>query len=175
MRISTNGRYALRALLDLAVRGEGKPIARQDIAENQQISSEYIAQIFRPLAKAGFIRSTKGPGGGYILSRSANSIRVGDIIRTVEGPIAIVACVVTGMENSCDRISFCATHTLWSNLNKIIEEYLDSVTLEDLKSMSKNRYQEVQPCADPVDSILKIVESKEFGMICSSENSEMSA
>jgi Rrf2 family protein len=161
MRISTNGRYALRAMLDLAVRGEGKPIARQDIAENQQISSEYIAQIFRPLAKAGFIRSTKGPGGGYILTRPANSIRVGDIIRTVEGPIAIVACVLTGMENSCDRISFCATHVLWSNLNKMIEEYLDSVTLEDLKSKSNEMADQIKlSCLEPIESLLKVTNSE---------------
>jgi Rrf2 family iron-sulfur cluster assembly transcriptional regulator len=132
MRITTAGRYAVRAMLDLAQHQSSEPILRQDIAERQQISAEYIAQLFRLLAKDGLVRSVFGPGGGYLLGRDAALIRIGDIIRSVEGPIAAVYCAVDGGKEPCCREDTCVTRLLWVGLSKAISQYLDSVTLQDL-------------------------------------------
>ena len=132
MRITTAGRYAVRAMLDLAQHQSSEPVLRQDIAERQQISAEYIAQLFRPLAKDGLVRSVLGPGGGYMLGREAASIRIGDIIRAVEGPIAAVYCAVDGGREPCCREDTCVTRLLWVGLSKAISQYLDGVTLQDL-------------------------------------------
>jgi len=132
MRISTKGRYALRAMIDLGLHIDQGPVLRRDIAERQEISSHYIGQLFVKLRKAGFIESVKGPGGGYVLAQDADKIRAGDIIRTVEGPIALVHCVGPKPENACHRTDGCVTYLLWKRLSKTIEEVLDSVTLENL-------------------------------------------
>jgi Rrf2 family protein len=108
------------------------PVLRKDIAERQEISSDYIGQLFVELRKAGFIESVKGPGGGYILVQDADRIRAGDIIRAVEGPIALVQCVGPNPEGVCHRMDGCAAHLLWKRLSKTMEEVLDSVTLKDL-------------------------------------------
>ena len=132
MRISTKGRYALRAMIDLGLHIDQGPVLRRDIAERQEISSHYIGQLFVKLRKAGFIESVKGPGGGYVLAQDADKIRAGDIIRTVEGPIALVHCVGPKPENACHRTDGCVTYLLWKRLSKTIEEVLDSVTLKNL-------------------------------------------
>ena len=84
------------------------------------------------MRKAGFIKSVKGPGGGYVLAQGADKIRAGDIIRTVEGPIALVHCVSPNPENACHRMDGCVTYLLWKRLSKTVEEVLDSITLKDL-------------------------------------------
>jgi len=132
MQISTKGRYALRAMIDLALHMDQGPVLRRDIAERQEISSHYIGQLFMELRKAGFVESVKGPGGGYVLAQDADKIRAGDIIRAVEGPIALVQCVRPNQEDICHRIDGCVTYLLWKRLSKIIEEVLDSITLKDL-------------------------------------------
>jgi len=132
VRLSTRGRYALRAMIDLALHTDGEPVLRSDIAERQEISTDYIEQLFVKLRKAGFIESVKGPGGGYILAKSPDQIRAGDIIRTVEGPIALVHCVAPQQETACHRIDSCVTHLLWKRLSDKVAEVLDSVTLKDL-------------------------------------------
>lgn len=156
MKISTSGRYALRAMLDLAIHGKESPVSRQEIAARQQISGEYIAQLFRPLCKANMVASVMGPGGGYLLKQTPESIRIGDIIRSTEGPIVVVHCVQPGTENSCDRLPTCPTHVIWAKLNGIIEEYLDSITLQDLIKIADT----VDPmnssnCPDVIDAVLR--------------------
>ena len=132
MRISTRGRYALRALVDLAQHvGEG-PVSRQDIAVRQEISTAYVAQLFRRLRAAGLVDGVKGPGGGYVLARDAATIRAGDVVRAVEGPIAAVDCTVSDSEPACNRADRCTTRLLWQRLSEVMEEFLDSVTLADL-------------------------------------------
>ena len=132
MRISTRGRYALRAMIDLALHtGEGT-ISRQDIVERQAISSDYVAQLFRRLHAAGLVEGVKGPGGGYRLARDAAAIRAGDVVRAVEGPVALVHCVVPDGELSCNRADRCVTRLLWKRLSETVTEFLDSVTLQDL-------------------------------------------
>ncbi|MEE8163857.1 MAG: Rrf2 family transcriptional regulator [Anaerolineae bacterium] len=132
MKISTKGRYALRAMIDLGLHVDRGPVLRRDIAERQEISYHYIGQLFVKLRRAGFIESVKGPGGGYVLAQDADRIRAGDIIRTVEGPIALVQCVGPNPENACHRMDGCVTYLLWKRLSKTIEEVLDSVTLKNL-------------------------------------------
>ena len=132
MQVSTKGRYALRAMIDLSLHTDQGPVLRKDIAERQEISSHYIGQLFVKLRKAGFIESVRGPGGGYVLAQDADEIRAGDIIRTVEGPIALVHCVDPDPEDACHRMGSCAAYPLWERLSRTIEGVLDSVTLKDL-------------------------------------------
>ncbi len=132
MQISTKGRYALRAMIDLGLHMERGPVLRKDIAERQEISPHYIAQLFVELRKKGFIESVKGPGGGYALAQDADKIRAGDIIRAVEGPIVLVQCVGPNSEGACHRMDGCVTYLLWKRLSETIEEVLDSITLQDL-------------------------------------------
>ncbi|PWH15149.1 MAG: AsnC family transcriptional regulator [Ardenticatenia bacterium] len=134
MRISTRGRYALRALLDVALHESAGPVSRQDIATRQEISAEYLAQLFRSLATAGLVRGVKGPGGGYVLGRDPATIRVGDVLRAVEGPIAAVHCAIpqTSNRRRCRRIDSCVTHLVWEQMSITINNMLDSVTLKDL-------------------------------------------
>jgi Rrf2 family cysteine metabolism transcriptional repressor len=126
MRISTRGRYALRAMVD-----DG-PVSRHGIAVRQEISADYVAQLFRRLRAAGLVDGVKGPGGGYRLARDAATIRVGDVVRAVEGPIAAVECTIPSDEPSCNRADRCVTHLLWKGLSGAMAEFLDSVTLKDL-------------------------------------------
>ena len=105
---------------------------RQDIAERQGISTDYVAQLFRRLRAAGLVKGVKGPGGGYRLARDAETIRVGDVVRAVEGPVAVVHCIVPGDEPSCNRVDRCVTRLLWKRLSEAMTEFLDSVTLKDL-------------------------------------------
>jgi Rrf2 family cysteine metabolism transcriptional repressor len=131
IRVSTRGRYTLRAMVDLALHAEGDPVLRQEIAQRQAISADYVAQLFRPLHAAGLVEGVKGPGGGYRLARDAAEITAGDVIEAVEGPVAIVHCVLPE-DDSCDRADGCVTHLLWSRLSAAMIEFLNSVTLQDL-------------------------------------------
>lgn len=132
MQISTKGRYALRAMIDLALHVDQGPVLRKDIAERQEISSDYIGQLFVELRKAGLVESVKGPGGGYVLAQDADKITVGDIIRAVEGPIALVQCVGPNPKEVCHRIDSCVARLLWKRLSNALEEILDSITLKEL-------------------------------------------
>ena len=139
MRISTRGRYALRAILDVAQYSGNGPVSRQDIAERQEISADYVAQLFRPLQSAGLVEGVKGPGGGYRLGRDAGLIRAGDVVRAVEGPVAVVHCTLPCPDEgpSCQRVDRCVTHLLWKRVSKAVTEVLDSVTLKDLADLAK--------------------------------------
>jgi len=132
VRISTRGRYALRAMVDLGLHVAERPVSRGDIAARQAISADYVAQLLRRLRAAGLVQATKGPGGGYRLARDAATIRVGDVVRAVEGPIAAVDCTVSDSEPACNRADRCTTRLLWQRLSEVMEEFLDSVTLADL-------------------------------------------
>ena len=131
IRIPTQGRYAVRAMIDIGRHQEGGPVPRQEIARRQEISANYAAQIFRRLTTAGLVKSVKGPGGGYILAREPEQISAGDILRAIEGPFALVHCVLDN-ETPCNRTDKCATHRLWAKLSQTMEDYLEAVTLEAL-------------------------------------------
>jgi Rrf2 family cysteine metabolism transcriptional repressor len=147
IRISTRGRYALRAMIDLALHADEGPVLRQDIAERQEISADYVAQLFRRLHAAGLAEGVKGPGGGYQLARDAATIRAGDVVRAVEGPVAVVHCTLPGPgdEPSCNRVDRCVTHLLWKRLSAVMTEFLDSVTLSDLCEEAQQLHQGEEP------------------------------
>ena len=130
LRITTKGRYALRAMIDLAAHQDGQPVTREDIAERQDLPATYLAQLFAALTKAGLVASVRGPGGGYVLGRRPSEILVGDIIRAVEGPVVPVRCVAES--SVCERSNKCSLRQLYGGLGRAIEEYLDAVTLESL-------------------------------------------
>jgi Rrf2 family cysteine metabolism transcriptional repressor len=132
VRISTRGRYALRAMVDLALHAGEETVSRQDIAQRQAISSDYVAQLFRQLSAAGLVEGVKGPGGGYRLARDAAAISAGDVVQAVEGPVAVVHCTLPDDNPPCNRVDRCVTHLLWKRLSATMTEFLDSVTLKDL-------------------------------------------
>ena len=133
MKISTKGRYALRMMLDLAAHQGDGYVALKDIAQRQEISKKYLEQIVAPLSKAGLVESGRGSQGGYRLSRPAAQITAGDILRAVEGEIVPVPCLATSAE-SCPHRAQCETLGFWEGLNQVINQYIDSATLEKLSS-----------------------------------------
>lgn len=139
IRVSTRGRYALRAMVDLARHGDEGPVARRDIAQRQEISADYVAQIFQPLQRAGLVEGVKGPGGGYRLSRDAQQIRVREIVEAVEGPVALAPCLKQNGASDCTRAGSCATRSLWQRLTREMMEMLDSYSLQDLEREEEAR------------------------------------
>ena len=132
MRLSTLGRYALRAMVDLAVHQDQGPVLRKEIAERQELSSSYLAQLFAKLGRAGLVTSIFGPGGGYVLAKSASEISAGDVLRAVDESLAPVFCLEPTSDKRCERAADCVTHLLWKRVERSIEEALNSVTLADL-------------------------------------------
>lgn len=131
MKISTKGRYALRLMLDLALNNTGGPVRIKDIASRQEISDKYLEQIISVLNKAGYVRSLRGPQGGYKLARDPKEYTVGMILRLTEGSLAPVACL-EDEENLCSRQDECATLILWEKLYDAIKDVVDGYTLADL-------------------------------------------
>ena len=136
MKISTRGRYALRMMLDMALADSGKPVRVKEIAERQEISEKYMEQIMSILNKAGFVRSVRGPQGGYFLTRKPEEYTVGMILRLTEGSLSPVDCLDEGAEN-CPRQESCVTFILWKQLNDAIRGVVDKVTLQDLVDWSQ--------------------------------------
>ena len=132
MKLSTRGRYGLRAMLDIAINQGDGPITLNSISKRQGISVGYLEQLMVPLKKEGLIRSVRGAQGGYLLAREPDKITVGDIIRALEGPIAPVACVSEDYPEECDRAEGCVTRLVWAKVRDSIAQVLDSLTLADL-------------------------------------------
>lgn len=132
MRLSTKGRYAVMAMVDLARNGNGKPVALAEIAGRQEISLSYLEQLFGRLRRNGLVKSVRGPGGGYLLGRTMDQTRISDIIVAVDEPIKATRCKGdTAMGCHSDR-SRCLTHDLWAELGNQIHLYLSSVTVADV-------------------------------------------
>lgn len=131
MMISTRGRYALRVMIDLAEHSDSGYIPMKDVAARQEISLKYLERILPALAKSNLIEGVQGKGGGYRLTREPNEYRVGEILRLTEGDLAPVACLECGAK-PCDRAAECRTLPIWTELDRRINEYLDSVTVADL-------------------------------------------
>lgn len=138
MKISTKGRYALRMLLDLAEHREDGYIALKDIAERQSISKKYLEQIVPILNRSDLLRTNRGNQGGYMLVKAPNQYTVGEILRLTEGNFAPVACVGKNPEK-CDRSAECPTLPVWQGLYKVITEYLDGITLQDILDQQRAR------------------------------------
>lgn len=137
MKISTKGRYALRLMADIAQQGSGEPVSLRDAARRQGLSDKYLEQIVTPLAKAGLVRSVRGAGGGYLLTRRPEEYSVGDILRPLEGDLAPVECATDGgyCEHSCD----CVTVELWQDIHKAVSAVVDHTTLADLVERQHTR------------------------------------
>lgn len=141
MRISTKGRYALRLMLDLAMNDSGMPIRLKDAASRQEISEKYLEQIISVLNKAGYVRSIRGPQGGYMLQRRPEEYTVGMILRLTEGSLAPVECVELEAAH-CEREDGCVTRILWKKLNDAVNGVIDTVTLEDLMDWQRAKADE---------------------------------
>lgn len=131
MMISTKGRYALRVMIDLARQEKNEYISLKAISERQQISMKYLEAIVAVLNKAGFLQSLRGKDGGYRLAKEPAQYTIGAILKLTEGSLAPVACL-EGCDNVCQSSDGCITLPLWQKLDGIIDNYLESITLEDL-------------------------------------------
>ncbi|MCL2179632.1 MAG: Rrf2 family transcriptional regulator [Treponema sp.] len=139
MKISTKGRYALRMLLDLAENRYNGFIALKEIAERQNISKQYLEQIITIISNSRILRANRGKQGGYMLAKEPSEISVGYILRITEGNISSTTCLESEI-NECKMADSCKTLFVWKELNKVIADYLDSVTLQDIL----DKYQEQQ-------------------------------
>lgn len=131
MMVSTRGRYALRVMIDLAEHREDGYISMKSVAQRQDISLKYLEKILPLLVREKMIEGVHGKGGGYRLTKAPEKYRVGDILRLTEGDLAPVACLECNAE-PCSRTAECKTRPMWSELNNLINQYLDGVTLADL-------------------------------------------
>ena len=132
MKLSTKGRYAVMAMVDLGCHCRGAPVTLTDIAQRQEISLSYLEQLFARLRRGGLVRSVRGPGGGYLPARPLEETRISDIILAVNEPLRATRCPVgTGMGCRSDK-SRCLTHDLWEELGNQIHLYLSSVSLADV-------------------------------------------
>ncbi len=132
MKLSTKGRYAVMAMVDLAKHSNGHPVALADIADRQEISLSYLEQLFAKLRRGGLIRSVRGPGGGYLLARPIDATRISDIILAVDEPIRATRCKPDSPSGCKSDRSRCLTHDLWEELGNQIHMFLSSVTLDDV-------------------------------------------
>lgn len=136
MKISTKGRYALRMMLDLALHNTGEYISLKDISQRQGITVKYLEQIVTVLAKAGFVHSQRGNNGGYRLARKPEDYTAGDILRVMEGSLQPIACLEAD-PNECARSAYCSVLPFWQGLGKVVNDYVDSVTLEELADQAR--------------------------------------
>jgi Rrf2 family cysteine metabolism transcriptional repressor len=132
MKLSTKGKYGVRAVFEIA-RNYGKgPITIKEIADRQGISFSYLEQILHRLGKSGVIESVRGPAGGYLLARRPAELTIGDIVRTLEGPIALSHCLEPGESGDCNQADDCVARMVWAKVGAKIEEALDSISFSDL-------------------------------------------
>ncbi|QAA33800.1 MULTISPECIES: RrF2 family transcriptional regulator [Clostridium] len=129
MKLSTKGRYGVKAMVDLAINYGEAPVSIKTISERQSISEYYLEQLFSPLRKAKLIKSIRGAQGGYVLNKEPKDITVADIMDVLEGPIEISDCV-DGVV--CDNVDCCATRLLWKKIKDSLDEVMESVTLQDI-------------------------------------------
>ena len=138
MRLSTQSRYGVRAIFDIAYHSEGLETQVKDISRRQGISPRYLEQIFQKLIKGGIVGSKRGPSGGYFLNKKPEEITIGQIVRITEGDIDPVLCLnPEDLSQSCDRLGECVTRIIWSEAGKRLKEYFDSVTIKDLCKMAQ--------------------------------------
>ena len=129
MKLSTKGRYGVKAMVELAINHGTGPISIKTISERQNISENYLELLFSTLKKAGLIKSLRGAQGGYILAKEPKEIRISDIINVLEGPIEIANCLDG---NVCENEDYCATRLLWEKIKNSIDEVMSSITLQDI-------------------------------------------
>lgn len=130
MKLSTKGRYGLRAAVALAMYAKDEPVSISTIAAREELSESYLEQLFAKLKKAGLVHSIRGTNGGYQLSRPAEDISVGDVLRALEGNMVIVDC--PDSESQCAKYGSCVTKYVWKRINNSINDTMDAITLEEL-------------------------------------------
>ncbi|MEO8166350.1 MAG: Fe-S cluster assembly transcriptional regulator IscR [Betaproteobacteria bacterium] len=140
MRLTTKGRFAVTAMIDLALNNASGPVTLADISERQKISLSYLEQLFGKLRRRSLVNSVRGPGGGYNLADPSNQISVADIIVAVDEPIDATQC---GGKENCKDDKKCITHDLWTDLNRHIFEYLRAVKLSELVDKQRNKSSEI--------------------------------
>jgi len=145
MKMTTKGRYAVTAMLDLALHNADEPINLGDISLRQDISLTYLEQLFSKLRKNGLVESARGPGGGYRLAKDADDITIAHVIYAVDEPIDVTRC---GGQQNCQGDLRCLTHDLWMELNLHVSEFLNGITLGDL--VQRNNVQKVAARQDVV-------------------------
>ncbi len=131
MKMSTKGRYAVMAMIDIGENSAGKPVSLADIAERQDISQEYLEQLFRKLRQAGLVTSARGPGGGYVLARAADDIAMADVIQAADEELKVTRCSGDAVDG-CVKGERCSAHDLWSSMGRQMMFFLESVSLGDV-------------------------------------------
>jgi Rrf2 family protein len=138
MKLTTQSRYGVRAIFDIAYNSEGLETQVKDISRRQAISPRYLEQIFQKLKRAGIVGSKRGPSGGYFLNKKPEDITVGEIVRITEGGIDPVLCLdPEDSAQPCDRLGECVTRLIWNEAGNRLKEYFDSVTIKDLCGMAQ--------------------------------------
>jgi len=139
MKLTTQSRYGVLAIFDIAYHSEGLDTRVNDISRRQGISRGYIEQIFQKLRKGNIIGSRRGPRGGYFLAKKPEEITVGEIIRITEGGLDPVFCINNNSKKACDRSSECVTRLIWCEAGRRLNEYFDSVTIKDLCDTARKK------------------------------------
>ena len=137
MKLSTKGRYGLRALIDLALHSENEAVSISSIAARQNISDSYLEQLVGKLKKAGLVKSLRGAGGGYMLAVPATEISVGDVLRALEGDLEAVACTANQESGGCKVSDLCVTRSVWQRINDSITQAVDTIMLDQLVEESR--------------------------------------
>lgn len=140
MKLSTKGRYGLRAAVDLAIFAKSEPISISTIAAREGLSESYLEQLFAKLKKAGLVSSSRGTNGGYQLAKPAGDISVGDVLRALEGDMVVVDC--PDSESKCAKFDSCVTKYVWKRINNSINDTMDSMTLEEIAANSPGTTEE---------------------------------
>ena len=131
MKLSTKGRYAVMAMVDIGQQAGAEPVSLAEIAGRQEISQEYLEQLFMKLRRAGMVESARGPGGGYRLAREQSEIAIAEIIAAVDEPVKVTRCEGDAVEG-CVKGERCSTHDLWQSLGRQMMNFLSAITLEDV-------------------------------------------
>ena len=156
MRLTTKGRYAVTAMLDLVLHSQNTPVTLTEIATRQTISLSYLEQLFSRLRKADLVKGVRGPGGGYRIRQTPELISIASIIEAVNEPIDSTKC---GGEENCQHDSICLTHDLWAGLSDHIQDYLSQITLADLIAQRDER-RNIVKCSE---SIVKFEKTLNYG------------
>ena len=139
LKLSTKGRYGLRALIDLAQYSEDTPVSIMSISSRQELSERYLEQLMSMLKKAGLVKSIRGAGGGYILAKPAYEISVGDVLRALEGSLEPVDCAGLDPEGGCKAADSCVTKYVWQRINESINHTVDEIMLSQLVEESRKK------------------------------------
>lgn len=153
MKLSTRGRYGVRAMLELAMHKQAGPLALQEMAGRQGISAKYLEQLLIPLKAAGLVTSVRGAKGGYLLALPPDKISLYDIVRTLEGPLAVVECVQDPL--ICERVGGCTVHMVWGDMSQLLVDFLAGISLAEMARRQTEKdnqclaAQALQPPANP--------------------------